>query len=151
VSRILPASVVVLFASVAVADDAAAKKILKELEGNYTASSITKGGEAAPDEVLKSMSFTIKGDSFVVRFKKDKEGEDKAATIVLQPDAKPIAIDLTPKDGPEAGKPVLGILKVEKETVTLCWQDRSDKAERPKEFTSTKENKQFLMVIKKGK
>lgn len=150
-SRILPVLVIGLFSSVALADDAAAKKMLKELEGKYTLSSMSKGGEAAPDEFLKSVFCTIKGDSFVVHFKKGKDGEEKTATIVLQTDAKPIAIDLTPKDGPDAGKPMLGILKVEKETVTLCWQDRSDKAERPKEFTSTKENKQFLIVMKKDK
>jgi uncharacterized protein (TIGR03067 family) len=58
---------------------------------------------------------------------------------------------MTPKDGPDASKPILGIVKVEKDTVTLCWGDRADKSERPKEFSSTKENKHFLIVMKKAK
>ena len=38
----LPAAVLFLFASVAVADDAANKKLLKDLEGNYAPASMTK-------------------------------------------------------------------------------------------------------------
>lgn len=144
-------AVLVLSAGAAAADDAAAKKMLKDLEGTYTPLSMTRGGEAAPDEFLKSASFHIKGDTFVVRFTKGGKEEDKEATIVLDPGQKPTAIDMTPKDGKEAGKPILGIVKVEKDTVTLCWADHRDKVDRPKDFSSTKENKNFLIVMKKAK
>jgi uncharacterized protein (TIGR03067 family) len=144
-------AVLLLSVSLVAADEAAAKKMLKEMEGSYTATSMTRGGEAAPDEFLKSVAFTIKGDTLTVRFSKDGKGEDKAATIVLDPSQTPMAIDMTPKDGPEAGKPMLGIMKIEKESTTLCWADRGDKTDRPKDFTSTKENKQFLIVLKKSK
>ncbi len=147
--RVLTAVVLLLSVIGVRADDAAAKKMLKELEGSYTASSMTKGGEPAPDEFLKTIAFIIKGDTFTVSFKKDGKGEDKAATAVLDTTQKPTAIDLTPKDGPNAGKPMLGIIKVEKDTVTLCWTDSGDNSPRPKDFTSTKENKQFLVVMKK--
>ncbi|HEX3147039.1 MAG TPA: TIGR03067 domain-containing protein [Gemmataceae bacterium] len=139
-----------LIANVATADDAS-KKVLKDLEGSYTPVTMTKEGEAAPDEFLKSVSFTIKGERLTVRFKKGDKGEDKQATLVIDASQKPTAIDMTPKDGPEAGKPILGIVKIEKDAVTLCWADRADKSERPKEFTSTKENKHFLIVMKKAK
>jgi uncharacterized protein (TIGR03067 family) len=147
----LPLAALLLTAGVAVADDAAAKKFLKTLEGSYTPVSMTRGGEAAPDAFVKSASFVIKGDTFVVRFTEGGKAEDKAATLVVDSDQKPAAIDMTAKDGPEAGKPILGIVKVDKDTVTLCWGDRSDKAERPKDFSSTKENKHFLIVMKKAK
>ena len=112
---------------------------------------MTRGGEAAPGEFLKSAAFVIKGDTLVVRFKKGDKAEDKEATVVVDPGQKPVAIDMTPKDGPDAGKPILGIVKVEKDTVTLCWGDRADTAERPKEFSSTKENKHLLIVMKRAK
>ncbi|HKB05456.1 MAG TPA: TIGR03067 domain-containing protein [Gemmataceae bacterium] len=143
-------AVFVLFAGAALADDAAAKRMLKDLEGSYTPVSMTRAGDAAPDEFRKSLAFVIKGDTFTVRFDKDGKGKDHAATIVLDPGQKPTAIDMTPKDGPDAGKPMLGIIKVEKDTVTLCWSDETDKPQRPKEFSSTKENKNYLVVMKKG-
>ena len=149
--RLLSASVLLLIVLGVRADDAASKKMLKDLEGTYSAISMSKGGEPAPDVYLKTISFNVKGDTFTVTFKKDDASEDKAATAVIDSTQKPIAIDLTPKDGPEAGKPMLGILKVEKDSITLCWTDRGEKTARPKEFTSTKENKQFLIVMKKNK
>jgi len=147
--RVLPAGVLLLFALGVSADDAASKKMLKDLEGSYSAISMSKAGEPAPDEYLKTISFNVKGDTFTVTFKKGDASEDKAATAVIDSTQKPIAIDLTPKDGPEVGKPMLGIIKIEKDSITLCWTDRGEKTERPKEFSSTKENKQFLIVMKK--
>ena len=147
----LPLVALALSAGLAVADDAAARKLLKELEGTYTPVKMTRGGEAAPDAIMKAASFVIQGDTFVVRFSKDGKSEDKPATLVVDPSQTPTAIDMTPKDGPDAGKPILGIVKVEKDTVTLCWADQAGQTERPKEFSSTKENKNFLIVMKKAK
>jgi uncharacterized protein (TIGR03067 family) len=147
----LPLVALALCAGAAAADDAAAKKFLKELEGTYTPVSITRAGDPAPADFLTGTSIVIKADTLAVRFESAKGSEDKAAVVLVDPGQKPIAIDLTAKDGPDAGKPVLGIVKVEKDTVTLCWGDRTDRAERPKEFSSTKENKHFLIVMKKAK
>ena len=147
----LPIVALVLAAGVATADDAAARRFLTELEGTYAAVSITRGGDPAPDEFLKTVSLAIHGDTLTARFKKGDKGEDKAATLVVDPGQKPTAIDMTPKDGPDAGKPVLGIVKVEKDTVTMCWADRGGAAERPKEFSSTRENKNLLIVLKKAR
>jgi len=147
----LPLVALALSAGLAAADDPAAKKLLKDLEGTYATVSMTQGGQPAPDEALKAASFVIRGETFIVRHTKGGKSEDKAATVVVDPDQKPTAIDLTPKDGPDAGKPILGIVKVEKDTVTLCWADQPGTAQRPKEFSSTKENKHFLIVMKKAK
>lgn len=147
--RILPVAVLILFATVAGADDEAGRKFLKELEGTYAPVSMTKGGEKASDELLKAVvSITFKGDSLTVRLKGEKE-EDHQGTLVVDLTQKPIAIDMIPKDGPDAGKPMLGIIKVDRDAVTICWADRGDATSRPKEFSSTKENKQFLIVMKK--
>lgn len=145
------AGVLLLFAGAGVADDAAARKMLKDLEGTYTPVSMTRGGEPAPDVILKGASFHVKGDTFIVRSADSGKNADKEATIVLDPGQKPVAIDLTPKGGKDAGKPILGIIRVEKDTVTLCWTDEVGKAVRPKDFSSTKENKNYLIVMKKAK
>ena len=80
----LPLVAFALIAGVAVADDAAAKKFLKELEGDYTPVSMTRGGDPAPDEFKRSVSFVIKGDTFIVRFTKDGKAEDKAGTLFTE-------------------------------------------------------------------
>jgi len=147
----LATAVLALSAGAAVADDAAVRKMLKDLEGSYTPVTMTRAGDAAPDVVLKSATFEIRGDTFTVRFNKDGKEEGKRATIVLDPGQSPTAVDLTPKDGPDAGKPMLGIIKVERDIVTLCWTDQPGKAERPKDFSSTKENKNLLIVMKKAR
>jgi uncharacterized protein (TIGR03067 family) len=146
----LSAAVLFLFAGAAVADDAAAKKYLKDLEGTYTPAAMTKGGNPSPEEAIKAFSaVVIKGETLTIRFKKGEKEDEHAGTVVVDPGQKPVAIDLTPKDGPDAGKQVLGIVKVEKDTVTLCFADRGDPTDRPKVFSSTKENKYFLIVLKK--
>jgi uncharacterized protein (TIGR03067 family) len=144
-------AVLVLSAGAAVADDAAAKRMLKDLEGSYTPVSMTRAGKGEPDEIKQAVTFHVKGDTFTVRFAMAGTPDEKVATIVLDPSQKPTAIDLTPKVGPDAGKPMLGIIKMERDTVTLCWADHRDKAERPKDFSSTKENKNFLIVMQKAK
>lgn len=142
--RLLPALLLVA-AGTAVADDAAAKKMLKDIEGTYTATALTKGGQAAPEEFLKAVTIRIEKGELIFA---TPGGKDKAATIVLDPAQKPTAIDLTPKDGDDAGKPVLGIIKVEKDVVTLCFAD-SPAAARPKDFKSTDDSKVMLVVLKK--
>lgn len=149
-TRFLPVAIILTVANLATADEAG-KRFLKDIEGNYTPTSMKRSGEDAPDEFLKTISLSIKGDTFTIKFKEKDKTEEKAATVVIDASQKPIAIDLTPKDGPEAGKPILGIIKVEKDTITYCWADRGDKTERPKDFSSTKENKHFLIVMKRAK
>lgn len=148
----LPAIVLLFIGGVAVADDAAARKLLKDLEGTYTPTAVTRAGEVAPPEQVKAISAVIiKGDTITLRFAQDKKIKDNAATLVVDPAQKPIAIDMTPKEGDFAGKPVLGILKIDKDMITVCWADRRDAADRPKDFSSTKENKNLLIVMKKAR
>lgn len=140
-----------LAAGIIHADEAANKKLLKELEGKYTPTAMIRAGDPGPKEILESVSFEIKGDAFIVTFKADGKEDSKTATIVVDAEQKPASIDLTPKDGPEAGKPMLGIVVIEKDAVKLCWSDSKVRTDRPKEFKSTKENGCFYIEMKKAK
>lgn len=147
--RFVSASVLLLVGLGLRADEAVSQKMLKELEGDYRAISMSRTGEPAPRDFLAGVSFSIKRDTFTIHFNNGKTNEDKVATIVIDVTEKPIAIDLTPRDGPQPGKSMLGIIKVEKGTITLCFCDRGSQQERPREFTSTKENMHFLIVMEK--
>ncbi len=132
------------FVAGARADEAASKKFLKDLEGTYSATSMSLGGMAAPEELTKTVTFEFKAGTLIVSAGK---GKDKVATLVVDPSQKPIAVDVTPKDGPDAGKSMAGIIKVEKDVVTLCFIDAPGAA-RPKEFTG-EGMKTMLVVLKK--
>src|SRR5262245_3070419 len=95
----LPFIALVLFAGAARADDAAAKKLLKELEGTYTPVSMTQSGQPASDGSLKSVTCAIKGDTLTIHFPK---AGDHTATLTVDSTQTPTAIDMTPKDGPDA-------------------------------------------------
>lgn len=143
-----------LLSGMALADEAADKKLLKELEGTYVPTAMTRAGEAAPAALLKAVTITVKGDTFTVHVKSEsKEGKDdtKNATMVVDASAKPMTIDLTPKEGDNANKPLLGIISIEKDTVKLCWSDNALRTVRPTSFESTKANGCLLIEMKKSK
>lgn len=140
-------SALVCLTTISRADEAASKKYLESLQGTWSVTSMQKAGMDAPEELVKSVTIEIKGDSFLLKFSKQ---EERNATLVVDPSQKPVALDLTPKDGPNAGKPLLGLVSLEKGVLTMVWNDERDSKTRPKEFSSTKENKQLLIVLKKG-
>lgn len=143
--KFLVSVLAVLVASPLIADDEAGKKLLKSVEGVYSVSSLSRAGTMAPDEFTKGLSFEFKGDKLTAKF---GDGKDKVATVVIGTTATPNTIDLTPTEGEDAGKPLLGIIKVEKDQITMCFAD-APKADRPKEFKADKESRQMLIVMKK--
>jgi uncharacterized protein (TIGR03067 family) len=77
-------------------------------------------------------------------------GQREKATFEIDVSSDPMAFDLTPFD-PEGTRldPLLGIVQIEKDKVTICVP--RPKAARPKEFTSTMENKCQLLVLEREK
>jgi len=76
--------------------------------------------------------------------------EDKVraqGTFVLDPEKKPKTITITGTDGDLQGKTVLGIYRIEKNTLTLCNDVNGD--ERPKEFSGA--GKPLLLTFERMK
>jgi len=124
------------FAGVVIAQD----KLLKEIEGTYKVTSMEKGGKPAPKEFSDSVTITIKGEDFTIKFGDD----EKKAKIKVDSSKTPATIDLSPTDGPEKGKTFLGIVKSDKGEVTIAFAEKGD---RPKEFKS--EGETMLLKLKK--
>ena len=122
--------------------DTEVKKDLDKLQGKWTVASIDENGKAAPADEVARFEITIKGDLFSI---KTKDEANKELTIKLDPSAKPATIDMKPKDGKE--KNVMGIYKLDGDTLTICATDENK--ERPKEFSATKGV--ALLVLKRAK
>ena len=100
-------------------------------DGVYKVTALTKGGKPAPEQVTKDFeSVTIKGDKLTMKTAKEAA---KVATIKIDGKAKPASIDITPEEGPEKGKTMLGIWKMDKGVLTIAISEGKD-AKRPADF-----------------
>ncbi len=104
-------------------------------QGKWEVVSAEKGGEKLPEEILKGIKLTVKGDKVEVEIL----GETKEGMFKLDPTKKPKHIDLTVED-----KTLKGIYEFGKDkTLRICAAMEAD-APRPKSF---KAEEQSLLVI----
>jgi len=122
----------------------------KALDGEYTFAAGVKGGKEAPPEVLKSIqSITIKDGVMTIKVKAGDKEDTKTAKLKTDASKKPAEMEFSPQDGPEKGKSYKGIYSQDKGELKLAWVDSDTDAPRPKDFTSTAENKVMVLTLKK--
>ena len=115
----------------------------KALNGSYKVKSFAKGGMDAPEEAVKAFkSFVIK-DGTIEFEVMDKTEKGKFTTDAKQ---KPAHIDVTPGTGPDAGKTMKGIYKVENGVLTICVNHGDD---RPKDFDAKGDEVVKIVLEKK--
>jgi uncharacterized protein (TIGR03067 family) len=121
-----------------------AKQELERHQGTWIAISFRRDGQETPAEIVRTITRTVERNHVVWR----RDGKSFAGTtVVLDPGQDPNAIDVIPEGGPSRGKRVLGIYKIDKDTLTLCMAD-ADRP-RPREFKAEKGSKHTLMVFKR--
>src|SRR5262249_37449624 len=107
--------VLVGLASLARADDANEKE-LKRLEGKWKFVSLTVDGDEAPQDFIKNGWWSFRGREITM------PGPNKEKiTFEVDPSRSPRTIDLTGADGPSKGKKMLGIYKLQKGRLTICF------------------------------
>jgi uncharacterized protein (TIGR03067 family) len=122
----------------------AAKLELEKHRGTWAAVSFRRDGQETPAEIVRTITRTVEGDHVVWK----RDGKSFAGTaLVLDPGQDPDAIDVIPDGGPSRGKRVLGIYKIDKDTLTLCMADPDQP--RPREFEAEHGSRHTLMVFKR--
>ena len=134
--RLLP---VLLVGLIMGADD---KKELDQLKGTWTITAFEVGGEGPPE--MKG-TFTFDGQKLRVKLNE----MDHEATFKIDPGKKPKEIDVTPGDGPEAGKVLPGIYSISKDELKISLSHEGK--ERPKSLEGKPEEGNFIMTLKRDK
>lgn len=117
----------------------------KALEGTWVPAEAELAGGKFPEDLLKTMSLTMSAGNYTV-----KVGDvlDKG-TYKIDPNAKPKTIDITGTEGPNRGKTLLAIYELTGDTLRVCYD--LDGKNRPAEFKTQKNSKQFLATYNRGK
>lgn len=131
--------VLVVFLGQASAADADLAGTWLPMEGKY-------GGEALPDEIIKSTKLVLTKDAYTVWFGMEKVDAGK---VTVDHSKKPITIDIVATEGGNKGKTIPAIIELAGDTLKVCYN--LEGKDRPKDFTSTKENKQLVMIYKRQK
>jgi uncharacterized protein (TIGR03067 family) len=126
---------VVLFActSAGFGDDEAAKKDLKAMEGNWQMTLQEERGFLTPARVVSRLRIVVEGD--LMTWYIGNPAANQTATIKLDPSKEPKAIDAAVSRGSANGKTMLGIYKLDKDTLEVCWTTAGE-TKRPEKFTS---------------
>jgi uncharacterized protein (TIGR03067 family) len=115
-------------------------------QGTWRVVSSVREGKEAPQDVTRSIERVVDGDHVVWK----RDGKNFAGTkVVLDPTRSPKAIDVIPEGGPYRDKRVLGIYRLEGDTLTICMAE-ADK-ERPKAFEAPEGSGFMLMKFERQK
>ena len=126
------------------ADDKAAEKASKMLEGTWQLVDGELGGNKLPPAVTKGVKLELSPGKYVVSAESKDEG-----TVKYIPETSPNAMEVTGTAGPNKGKTFPAIYELKGDTLIICY-DLSGKA-RPTEFTSKAGTKHFLATYEKVK
>ena len=124
------------------ADDTAADKEGKMLEGTWQLVEGEVGGRKFPPQVAKGIKLTLSPGKYTVTAESKDEG-----TVKYIPDTSPKAMEVTGTAGPNKGKTFLAIYELKGDTLIVCY-DLSGKA-RPTEFKSKPDTQLFLATYKR--
>ena len=120
------------------ADD---KKAVDQFKGTWDIKAFEIGGNSPPE--FKG-TFTFDGHDMKIKF----GDQDHQGTFKLDDSKKPMEIDVTPGDGPDAGKLMRGIYSLNKDELKLCLahaeQERPKSLDKPGDMV-------IIVTLKKAK
>jgi uncharacterized protein (TIGR03067 family) len=119
---------------------------LKALAGTWKVEKAELGGKDTT-AILKDLKLTVDASGkYTVEIGKEKE----EGTFTVDLSKTPKQMDLTSKDGPNKGKMIKAIYKLDGDTLVACYDLNTEKGARPEKFES-KDDNQFLVTYKREK
>ena len=118
--------------AVIAAPDETNESMLKKFDGKWSLEEAMMGGGPLPEEVMKSITLTMKDGTYEVQLGDVRD----AGKLKVDVSKSPMTMDITGEEGPNKGKILPCIFKFEKEKLIICYQLDGD--ERPTKFESEK-------------
>jgi uncharacterized protein (TIGR03067 family) len=128
------------------ADDDAAKKELKALEGTWKVVAAEQDGD--PLDRIVGGTLKIKDNNFQI---KTAGGTEMKGDLILDPAKSPKHIDLAHQDGLLKDKTWQGIYELKGDTLKLCYAEADSEKERPAEFKTLKNSRLLFVELKREK
>jgi uncharacterized protein (TIGR03067 family) len=116
-------------------------------KGKWVIESVTRDGKA--NDALKGAVREHADGKYTLTPAKDSKAPATTGTYTLDTTKSPVAIDMKPKGGTYDGKTLLGIVKVDGDTLTVAFAEPGK--DRPKAFESKEGSGVVLAVHKKAK
>lgn len=118
----------------------------KKLQGLWQAVALERNGMPAPETAVKGFQILIEGDQLVFN---PASGNRKHA-LLINSDAKPASIDLTPMDGPgKDQQQPCAIYELQRDQLTICIDRDGQPAQRPKAFKTVSGDGLVLMKLER--
>lgn len=119
------------------------------IQGRYTCVEMDIGGKRVPPGSLRSRppKYEVRGNELIA-FR--PEGGEDPLTFSLDPSKSPVAIDFHEPRGDQPGRTTTGILKLDRDVLTIVITDSERPEDRPVAFAARKPN-QMLLVLKRDK
>lgn len=113
-----------------------------KLDGKWTPTEAQLSGDLLPADIFSSMTLSVAGDKYIITL----GSEPDKGTIKYYPYSVPMGLDMTGEEGPNKGRTIKAIYKNTGGYLFICYNLFAD--ERPKTFTSTPQNRYYLVRYK---